>query len=111
MKFFEKKSVIKIAEDDLKDAKLSSMDYSDDSVKKRAFIDVLGARLAMKLLFSQKIEANNIYSLYTIHNVLEELDLSDIYYQGIKIDVRLVFDKNEIFIPRKHFEFDLLPDL
>jgi len=111
MKFFEKKSVIKIAEDDLKDAKLSSMDYSEDSVKKRAFIDVLGARLAMKFLFSQKIEANNIYSLYTIHNVLEELDLSDIYYQGIKIDVRLVFDKNEIFIPRKHFEYDLLPDL
>lgn len=111
MKFFEKKSVIKIAEEDLKDAKLSSIDFTEENVKKRAFIDVLGARLAMKLLFSQKIQANNIYSLYTIHNVLEELDMADIYYQGIKIDVRLVFDKNEIFIPKQHYEYDLLPDL
>jgi len=111
MKFFEKKSVVKIAEEDLQDAKLSSIDFTEESVKKRAFVDVLGARLAMKLLFSQKIQANNIYSLYTIHNVLEELDMADIYYQGIKIDVRLVFNKNEIFIPKQHYEYDLLPDL
>lgn len=111
MKFFEKKNVVKIAEDDLKDAKLSSMDFTDTKTRKQAFVDVLGARLAMKLLFSQKIEANNEYSLYTIHNVLEELDLADIYYQGIKIDVRLVFNKEEIFVPRAHFDYELLPDL
>ncbi|MFA7659330.1 MAG: hypothetical protein WCY19_07840 [Candidatus Gastranaerophilaceae bacterium] len=111
MKLFEKKTTVKIAEDDLKDAKLSSIGFADESTKKRAFIDVLGARLAMKLLFSQKIEANNLYSLYTIHNVLEDFDLADIYYQGIKMDVRLVFNKDEIFIPKTHFDYELLPDI
>lgn len=111
MKIFEKNSDIRIEEDDLKDAKLSSADFSDDSIRKRAFINVLGARLAMKMLFSHKIEANNLYSLYTIHNVIEELDIADIYFQGIKIDVRLVFNRDEIFIPKSHFKYDLLPDL
>ena len=111
MKIFEKKNIVKIEEADLKDAKLSSIDFADETTRKRAFINVLGARLAMKMLFSTKIEANNIYSLYTIHNVLAELDLADIYYQGIKMDVRLVFNPDEIFIPKSHFQYDLLPDL
>lgn len=112
MKLFEKKdSSIKIEEDDLQDAKLSSLDFGATTTRKRAFLNVLGARLAMKMLFSQKIEATNLYSLYTIHNVLRELDIADIYVQGIKIDVRVVFDKEEIFIPKSHFELDLLPDL
>lgn len=113
MKIFEKKSnnVIKIAQEDLNDAKLSSSDFSDEQKRKRAFINVLGARLAMKLLFSKKIEANNMYSMYTIHSILDELDLADIYYQGLKLDVRLVFNKNEIFIPKSHYRNNLLPDL
>lgn len=111
MGIFNKKDIIKIEEDDLKDAKLSSIDFSNDETKKRAFIDVLGARLAMKLLFGKKIQANNVYSLYTIHSILEEIDIADIYYDGIKIDVRLVFNRDEIFIPKSHFEYDLTPDL
>lgn len=111
MKIFEKKSFVKIEKDDIDDAKLSSGDFSNSLTKKRAFVDVLGARLAMKLLFSKKIEAENIYSLYTIHSILEELDIADIYFQGIKMDVRLVFNQDEIFIPKSHFEYGLLPDM
>lgn len=110
MKIFEKKSVIKIDGDDIKDARLSSAGFTDSATKKRAYMNVLGARLAMKMLFSQKIEANNLYSLYTIHSVLEELNISDVYYNSIRMDVRLVFDKNQIFVPKSHFEYGLTPD-
>lgn len=111
MKLFEKKNSILIEEDDLQDARLSSIDFPDESTKKRVFMNILGARLGMKMLFSQKIEANNLYSLYTIHNVIEELDIADIYFQGMKIDVRLVFNREEIFIPKSHFKYNMLPDL
>lgn len=110
MKLFDKKSIIKILDEDLKDAQLSSMDFADDATKKRAFINVLGARLAMKFLFTKKVEANNLYSLYSIHKILSELDIADIYFEGIKIDVRLVFNKEEIFIPKSHFQYDILPN-
>lgn len=111
MGIFDKKNIIKIDAEDVKDAKLSSAGFPNGSLKQRAFVDVLGARLAMKSLFSQKIEANNFYSLYSVHSVLKELDIADIYFQGIKIDVRLVFNSDEIFIPKSHFEYDLLPDV
>lgn len=110
MRIFEKKSVIKIDGEDVKDARLSSTGFTDEQVKKRAYMNVLGARLAMKMLFSQKIEANNLYSLYTIHSVLEELNISDVYYNGLRMDVRLVFDKDQIFVPKAHFNYELTPD-
>lgn len=111
MGIFNKKNIIKLAEDDLNDARLSSQDFADDATKKRAFIDVLGARLAMKSLFSKKIEANNLYSMYTIQNVLGHIDIADIYFNNVKIDVRLVFNENEIFIPKSQFRYNILPDL
>ncbi len=104
------KNIVKITSEDLKDATLSSASFAGET-KKRAFANILGARLAIKLLFSKKIEANNIYSLYTIQSVLKALDVSDIYFENIKMDVRLVFNKNEIFVPKSHFENYILPDL
>lgn len=106
-----KKATVKIAEDDLNDAKLSSIDFQTEEIRKRAFINVLGARLAMKYFFSEKIQANNIYSLYTIHNILESIDIADIYFKNVKIDVRLIFNENEIFIPKSHFTNNILPDI
>jgi tetratricopeptide (TPR) repeat protein len=48
------------AEDDLEDAALSSSGFLNKSEAKRAYINVLGARLAMKHLFSKKIKATNL---------------------------------------------------
>jgi len=111
MNIFNKRNFVSIDEEDLNDANLSCADFKNDLTRKRSFIDVLGARLAMKYLFSNKINANNLYSLYTIHNVLEEIDVADIYFKDVKIDVRLVFNENEIFVPKSHFEFGILPDV
>ena len=52
MKIFNKKNIVSIAEEDLNDANLSCVDFKNEVTRKRAFIDVLGARLAMKYLFS-----------------------------------------------------------
>ena len=56
MKILDKKNnnFITIEKEDLADAKLSAMDFLQDMTKKRAFINVLGARLAIKMFFSKK---------------------------------------------------------
>lgn len=111
MKLIDKKNKVKVEKDDLTDAKLSSLDFPTTDIRKRAYANVLAARLAMKFLFSQKIEATNLYSLYTIHNILEQFDIADVYFQNIKLDVRLVFSPNEIFVPKSHLEYGLTPDI
>lgn len=111
MRIFNKKDIIKIDEQDLKDAGLSSADFSNEQKRKRAFANVLAARLGMKFLFSQKLEANNLFSMYSIQKILENLDISDVNLSEIRIDVRLVFNHEEIFIPKTHFQYDIQPDL
>lgn len=110
MGLFDKKNVIKITKEDLKDAKLSAVG-DNDIAQKRAFINVLGARLAMKMLFEEKIEANNVYSLYTIQNILKRFNIADIYCNNLKIDVRIIFNREEIFFPKEQYENELTPDL
>src|SRR5574344_1944937 len=110
MGIFDKKNIIKIEKEDLQDAKLSTIEY-DNATQKRAFINVLGARLAMKMLFEQKVDADNVYSLYSIQNILKRFDVADIYCGSTKLDIRLVFNREQIFIPKSHFEQDILPDL
>lgn len=39
------------------------------------------------------------------------MDISDIMLPNIHIDVRVVFDENVIFIPKSHFEYNLVPDI
>lgn len=111
MKLIDKKNKIKVEKEDLDDAKLSSINFAGIGSRKRAYANILAARLAMKFLFSHKIEATNLYSLYTIHSILEKFDIADIYFKNIKLDVRLVFSPNEIFIPKTHFEYGLEPDI
>lgn len=111
MGIFDRKDIIKIVDEDIKDASLSSSGFTDELIRKRAFADVLGARLAMKLLFSHKIEATNLYSLYTIHKVLSDMDIADISLHNMKVEARLVFDENQIFVPKSHFDYDIAPDL
>lgn len=106
-----KKNTIDLTQNDIEDAKASSSGLKNEAAKKRGFIDVLGARGAMNLFFENKFEVNNIYSMYSIQSVLNQIDIADIYRGEFKFDVRIVFDENEIFIPRAHFDYGILPDL
>ena len=49
--------------------------------------------------------------MHSVRKVLEEFDISDIMLANIHIDVRVVFDENYIFVPKSHFEYDILPDI
>ncbi|MBR1754112.1 hypothetical protein IJ732_04670 [bacterium] len=111
MKIFARNNKIKIRKEDLNDAKASSASFNNLDVQKRAFLNVLGARVAINGLFNEKIDANNIYSLYTVNTIREKVDIADIYYKNLKIDVRVIFNEDEIFIPKQHRLLNIEPDL
>ena len=110
MKIFRSKK-IKINKEDINDAKMSSATFKDLNVQKRAFLNVLGARIVVNTLYEKKVKANNIYSLYTINSIREKIDIADIYYKNLHIDIRVVFDENLIFVPKSHFLYNIEPHL
>ncbi len=104
-------TLIYIDEKDKHDASAAANAFAHKDVKNRAYINTLGADLAMKYLASENIDISNVYNIHSIKKILEELDISDIMLPNIHIDVRVIFDENIIFIPKSHFEFNLVPDI
>lgn len=108
---YDDNTLIYIEENDKIEASIAAKGFADDEVKNRAYINALGAELALKYLTSENINVSNIYNMHSIKKVLEETDISDIMLPNIHIDVRVVFDDNYIFIPKAHFEYNLVPDI
>ena len=108
--FDENKNLIEITQDDMHDAIYSSAKLDED-IKKRAFANVLGARLGIKFLKSIGINANNFESLYTIPAVLKDMDISDVCVDNIRVDVRIVADENHLCVPKAHYEYNITPDI
>ncbi len=104
-------TIIYIEDKDRLDASVAANWYADKNVKNRAYVNTLGAGLALKYLASENIDIENVYNIHSIKKILEELDISDIMLPNIHIDVRVVFDENIIFIPKSHFKYNLVPDI
>ena len=111
MSIFDNENFIDITVDDLNDAAIIAKNV-DDNIEKRAFANVLGARLGIKYLSSLGIKSDNFNSMYTIPAVLKDIDISDITTEnGIKVDVRVVKDANSVCIPKSHFDYEITPDI
>lgn len=107
----EQETLIYVEENDREEAKILTKGLLNKDVKSRAYINALGAELGLKYLALENINSSKTYNLHNVHKILEEFDISDIMLANIHIDVRVVFDENNIFIPKSHFEFDILPDI
>lgn len=107
----EQDTLIYIENQDKHDASVAANAFAHKDTKNRAYINTLGADLALKYLASENIDISNIHNIHSIKKILEEIDISDIMLPNIHIDVRVVFDENIIFIPKSHFEYNLVPDI
>lgn len=107
----EQETLIYVEENDKEEAKILTKGLLNKDVKSRAYINALGAELGKKYLSLENINNSKTYNLHNVHRILEEFDISDIMLSNIHIDVRVVFDENKIFIPKSHFEYEILPDI
>ncbi len=104
-------TLIYIEENDKNEAGINARHFAKEDVQNRAYYNTLGAQLIKKFLASENVDATNTYNIHTIKKVLEELDISDIMLGNIHIEVRVIFNENFIFIPKSHFQYEILPDI
>lgn len=107
----EEKIDIKIENSDKSSASFFSCKFADKKVKNRAYVNALAASIVAKYLNNNGVKTDDVKNLYYVRKILEEFDIADIELKNIRIDVRAVFDESEIFIPKTHFEYNLLPDI
>lgn len=107
----EQETLVYIEEKDKEEASKLSRGFTIPDTMKRVYINALGSELAMKYLAQENISVANIYNLHNIHKLREEFDIADVMLPNIHIDVRTVYDKDCIFVPKAHFEYGLTPDI
>ncbi|MBP3820968.1 hypothetical protein J6G99_04915 [bacterium] len=104
-------TIIYIEKDNIMEADFMSSNFIDKEVKNRAYINTLGSELLSKYLLSEGINTEDCHNIHSIKRILETVDISDILLPNIHIDVRVVFNENEIFIPKQHFALGIVPDV
>ena len=100
-----------INEQEKENAKALTQSFTRSDVKSRAFINALGAEVCLQYLQDNDISSEGIYNIHSIRKILEEFDISDVMLSNIHIDVRVVYNDNEIFIPKSHFDYKFTPDI
>lgn len=107
----KQQTLIYIEKENLEEAKFMSRNFVNPEVKKRAYVNALGAELISGYLASEGFDVQNLHNIHSISKILENNDISDILLPNIHIDVRVVVDENQIFVPKSHFEKGLVPDV
>lgn len=107
----KQQAIIYIENENKTEAEFMSRSFVKKEVKNRAYINALGAELASKYLASEGIDTTETHNLHSISKILEKIDVADIMLPNIHIDVRVVFDENQIFIPKSHAELGIEPDI
>lgn len=107
----KQQAIIYIENENKTEAEFMSRSFVKKEVKNRAYINALGAELASKYLASEGIDTTETHNLHSISKILEKIDVADIMLPNIHIDVRIVFDENQIFIPKSHAKLGIEPDI
>lgn len=107
----KQETLIYIEQDNKTEAEFMSRSFVKSAIKNRAYINALGAELFIKYLASEEINASETHNIHSISKILEKFDVSDILLPNIHIDVRVVFDENQIFIPKSHLQYEITPDI
>ena len=100
---------IDIYDKDLKTAQMICSSISDTNMRSKAVADVIGAKIAVEYFDTDSYQVDNSTSLHNIPSFVETYDIADIYINGAYIDVRVCFNKNELCVPKIHYDLNITP--
>ncbi len=103
--------LLEITSDNLSEAQFMSSNFINVSVQNRVFFNVIGSEAVISYLGKLGLDVEGISSIHSIKRIVEKVDIADIILDNIHIDVRVVFNENEIFVPKSHYAMGIVPDI
>lgn len=96
-----------IEEKDLELAQEICKLIQNTDVRNRAIANAIAAKIAPKFFESDNADFES--GLHNIADVLNDIDIADIYINNAYIDVRVFFKEEEFGVPKAHFDNELTP--
>ncbi len=98
-----------IEENDIELAQNICKVIENSDTRNRAVADSLASKIAERFFDKETCDVDTVSGLHNIGQVLENIDIADIYINNSYIDVRLYFNDEELGVPKAHFDNNLLP--
>ena len=98
-----------IEENDIELAQNICKVIENSDTRNRAVADSLASKIAERFFNKETCDVDTVSGLHNIGQVLEDIDIADIYINNSYIDVRLYFNDEELGVPKAHFDNNLLP--
>ncbi len=82
---------------------------TDNDIKSRAVENVVAANIADRFFDKSLYSVDSKSGLHNLVQILEDIDISDIYINGAYVDVRMYEEGSSPSIPSSHFKNGILP--
>ena len=102
---------IKIKSQIIDTAKNIAVNIENEEKRKSAYALAIGALSLADYLTDNGFDIDHKASLFKIPQVAEILEISDLYLDTLKIDVRVIFEDGSFYVPKSHETFETLPDI
>ena len=102
--------IIGIDKELIESAREEASRFSNPLSRKRAMINLLGIKCALKFFETTNVEISTVRSIHSIPILSEEFKINDIYCNGWRIDIITLYKNGYIKTPRIHLDCDILPD-
>lgn len=90
-------------------AKLVACKIDDTELRKRTYALNIAANAAVRYLNENNVIADTKQSLYKVPSFARNIELADIYVNGVRYDVRVTFDGKSFCIPKIQEKYDAVP--
>lgn len=94
-----------VDEKDINLSKLIANEYAEN--KSKVFLASLGVSAFRNYLADCNIHLSQTASLFRVKKIFELTDIADVNYKSITIDVRTYVSADALYIPKKHFDFNV----
>ena len=84
---------------------------TEELERNRAIANILGIKVATEFFKECGLPCSTKTALHKIKQIFVDTDIADIYIGGLRIDVRLSLSADEFYIPKKHYDMEITPDL
>lgn len=96
-----------LEESDLEQVRDICKYIEDDKIRERAVANCLSAEAVSKYFVD--IEVDTKTGIHNVPQVLEDIEIADIYIKNNFIDVRIYFNENELCVPKTHYDLGIAP--
>lgn len=100
-----------LSADILEQSKRAVVLVEDKNLRKKMYASMVAINAFIRQMKEKGLHLDTRESLTRVHSLIEDIDLSNVVYRNLQLDIRVIINGNQIFIPKSHLRHEIVPDI